>query len=142
MEVSDVRRRIRAAVEAARARGAERRTRSDEASRAYEAFLESTAVPAFHMVANALTGEGHRFIVSTPGRAVRLSPERTSEDFLELSLDTERDRPAVVLRSSRGRGRRTVLTERALREDLPIAELADEDVLAAVLDELIPFIER
>jgi hypothetical protein len=142
MEVSDVRRRIRSAVEAARARGAERRARTDEASRAYDQFLEATAVPAFHIVANALTGEGHRFNVSTPGRAVRLSPERTSEDFIELSLDTDRDRPAVVIRSSRGRGRRTTVTERSVREDLPIAELADEDVLAVLLEELIPFIER
>ena len=141
MEVSDVRRRIRTAVEAARARAAERRTRNDEAARAYEEFLESTAVPAFHLLANALTGEGHRFIVSTPGRAVRLSPERASEDFLELSLDSDRDRPAVVLRSSRGRGRRTTQTERTVGENLPIAQLADENVVAVVLEELIPFIE-
>ena len=142
MEVSDVRRRIRAAVEAARVRAAERRVRNDEAARAYEEFLESTAVPAFHLVANALTGEGHRFIVSTPGRAVRLSPERASEDFLELSLDSDRDRPAVVLRSSRGRGRRATQTERTVGENLPIAQLADENVVAVVLEELIPFIER
>ena len=35
-----------------------------------------------------------------------------------------------------------VSTERTLREDLPIAELAEEDVVAALLDELLPFIER
>ena len=58
MEVSDVRRRIRAAIEAARARGAERRARNDEASRAYDQFLETAGVPAFHLVVNALTGEG------------------------------------------------------------------------------------
>ena len=142
MEVPDVRRRIRAAIEAARVRAAERRTRTDEASRAYDEFLEAVAVPAFHTVVNALTGEGHRFNVSTPGRAVRMSPERSAEDFIELSLDTERERPAVVLRSSRGRGRRIVSTERLLREDLPIAELAEEDVIAALLEELLPFIER
>ena len=142
MEVSDVRRRIRAAIDAARVRGLERRTRTDEASRAYDQFLEASAVPAFHMVVNALTGEGHRFTVITPGRAVRMSPERSSEDFVELSLDTERDRPAVVIRSSRGRGRRVVMTERALREDLPIGELADEDVIAALIEELVLFLER
>ena len=142
MEVSDVRRRIRAAIDAARARSAERRTRTDEAARAYDQFLEAIAVPAFHGVANALTGEGHRFNVITPGRAVRISPERTSEDFVELALDTDRDRPAVVIRSSRGRGRRTVSIERSLREDFPIAELTDEDVVAALVEEVIPFIER
>jgi hypothetical protein len=142
MEVSDVRRRIRAAIDAARVRAAERRARTDEASRAYDVFLETVAVPAFHTVASALTGEGHRFKVITPGRAVRMSPERSAEDFIELSLDTERDAPAVVLVTSRGRGRRTIGTERLVREDLPIAELAEEDVVAALLEELLPFIER
>ena len=142
MEVSDVRRRIRAAIDAARVRSAERRSRTDEASRAYDQFLEAIAVPAFHGVASALTGEGHRFSVITPGRAVRISPERTSEDYIELALDTDRDHPAVVIRSSRGRGRRTVSSERSLREDLPIADLAEEDVVAALVEEVIPFIER
>lgn len=142
MEVSDVRRRIRAAIDAARARAAERRSRTDEASRAYDVFLETVAVPAFHTVASALTGEGHRFKVITPGRAVRMSSERSPEDFLELALDTERDAPAVVILASRGRGRRMVSSERLVREDLPIAELAEEDVVAALLEELLPFIER
>ncbi len=142
MEVSDVRRRIRAAIETARTRRAERRARTDEAARAYEQFLDAIAVPAFHSVASALTGEGHRFNVLTPAGAVRLSPERTSEDFIELSLDAERERPAVVIRSARGRGRRMVAAERTLREDLPIAELAEEDVGGALSAEVIAFIER
>jgi hypothetical protein len=142
METSDVRRRIRAAVEAARVRAAERRTRTDEATRAYDQFLEAIAVPAFHTVANALVGEGHRFKVSTPGRAARLSPERAAEDFIELSLDTERDVPAVVILTSRGRGRRMLSTERILREDPGIAALTEEDVVATLLEELLPFIER
>jgi hypothetical protein len=142
MEVSDVRRRIRAAIETARTRRAERRARTDEAARAYEQFLDAIAVPAFHSVASALTGEGHRFNVLTPAGAVRLSPERTSEDFIELSLDAERERPAVVIRSARGRGRRMVAAERTLREDLPIAELAEEDVVGALIAEVIAFIER
>ena len=142
MEVPDVRRRIRAAIDDARLRAAERRTRTDEASHAYDQFLEATAVPGFHMVVNALAGEGHRFKVITPGRAVRMSPERSAEDFIELSLDTERGTPAVVILSSRGRGRRTVSTERILREGPKIAELTEEDVVAALLEELLPFIER
>ena len=142
MEVPDVRRRIRAAIETARARRAERRVLIDEAVRAYDQFLPAVAVPAFHLVASAFTGEGQRFNVITPAGTARLSPERTAEDFIELSIDTERDKPAGVLRSSRGRGRRMVTTERTLREDLPIGELAEEDVVAALIDEAIPFIER
>jgi hypothetical protein len=44
---SDVRRRIRAAIDGARLRAAERRASADEASRAYDQFLEATAVPPF-----------------------------------------------------------------------------------------------
>jgi hypothetical protein len=142
MEVSDVRRRIRAAIEGARHRAADRRTRTDDASRAYEAFLEAIGVPAFHTVASALAGEGYRFKVITPGRSVRMSPERSSDDFIELSLDTERDVPAAAIISSRGRGRRTVSAERLLAEGASIAGLSEEDVVGALLDELLPFIER
>jgi hypothetical protein len=142
MEVSDVRRRLRAAIDSAKVRAAERRTRTDEASRAYDVILEAVAVPAFQTVVNALVGEGHRYKVTTPGRAVRLSPERSAEDFVELSLDTEREAPAVVLVSSRGRGRRAVSTERILREGPRIAELGEEDIVTALLEELLPFIER
>ena len=71
-----------------------------------------------------------------------MSPERAAADFIELSLDTERDTPAVVLLSSRGRGRRVIATERMLREGPQIAELSEEDIVAALLDELLPFIER
>ncbi len=67
---------------------------------------------------------------------------RAKEDFIELSLDAERERPAVVIRSARGRGRRMVAAERTLREDLPIAELAEEDVVGAMIAYVIAFIER
>ena len=100
------------------------------------------AVPAFHTVANALTGEGHRFKVITPGRAVRMSPERTSEDFIEVALDTDRDPPGVVMTSSRGRGRRMVTTERVLGLSPRIPEVTEEDVVSALLEDLLPFIER
>jgi hypothetical protein len=142
MEVSDLRRRIRGAVEEARARAAARRARTDEATRAYEQFLETIGVPAFHAMGNALVGEGHRFKVTTPGQAVRLSSERSAEDFIELSLDTQRDVPAVVLLTQRGRGRRMVSAERIVREASGIAALTEEDVVAAVLEEILPFMER
>src|SRR6478672_12906632 len=108
MEVSDVRRRLRAAIEDARRRSAERRARADEASRAWERILPEVAVPVVHTIASALAAEGHRFKVFTPGEAVRLSLERSAEEFVELSLDTQGDQPAVMLRSTRGRGGRIV----------------------------------
>ena len=142
MEVSEVRRRLRGALDEARKRGAERRVRKDEAVRAWERLLPDVAVPAFHLIGSALTGEGQRFKVLTPGEAVRLVPERGGEEFVELALDSERDEPAVMLRSVRGRGRRIDSQERALREGNAIGDLSDADVIDAVLEELVPFIER
>src|SRR5215510_12093920 len=114
MEVADVRRRLRMAIEETRKRADERRVRKDEASRAWERILPDVAVPAFHQVAQALNAEGYRFKVLTPGEAVRLVPERGGDEFVELALDSEGDEPDVMIRSMRGRGRRTVSTERSL----------------------------
>ena len=63
MEVSDVRRRLRGAIDEARRRATERRDRKDAASRVWERLLPDVAVPAFHLMASALTGEGLRFKV-------------------------------------------------------------------------------
>jgi hypothetical protein len=142
MEVSEVRRRLRSAIDDAKKRSVERRTRVDDARRAWERLLPDVAVPTFHTMAGALTAEGHRFKVFTPGEAVRLSLERSAEEFVELSLDTDRDEPALLLRSTRGRGRRIVSTERIVAEGAQIAGVTQEDLVAAMMEELIPFIER
>jgi hypothetical protein len=142
MEVSDVRRRLRAALEDAKRRSAERRSRADEASRAWEEALTTTAVPAIHTLASALVAEGHRFKVLTPAGSVRLALERSAEEFIELALDTERDEPALMVRSTRGRGRRIVSTERVARSGTAVAAMTQEDVIGVMLDELTPFIER
>ena len=142
MEVSDVRRRLRGAMEEAKRRAAERREKTDAAARAWQTVLPEVAVPAFHTLASALAGEGHRFKVLTPGDSVRLSLERSAEEYIELALDTTRDSPAVMIRSTRGRGRRMVSSERVAREAASIAALTEDDVVGLVLDELVPFIER
>lgn len=142
MEVSEVRRRLRAAIEQARRQAAIRRERIDAASRDYERFLADRAVPVFHTLAAALTAEGHRFTVFTPAGSVRLSAARSSDEFIELALDTAGDEPMLVIRASRGRGRRQVTTERIVRHGSELAGLTDEDVLQFVLDEIEPFVER
>jgi hypothetical protein len=141
MEVSEVRRRVRAAIEAARQSAQERRARSDQAARDYEVFLER-AVPVFHTFASALGPEGFRFAVFTPAGAVRLASESSSGDFIELSLDTSADPPAVVGRTNRGRGRRLVTSERPIREGATVAQLTEEDVLEFLAIEIMPFVER
>ncbi|MDQ3349882.1 MAG: hypothetical protein M3545_18200 [Acidobacteriota bacterium] len=142
MEVSEVRRRLRAAVEDARRSAAERRARTDAAARAYEEFLEQRAVPVFHQFAAALTAEGHLFKVFTPANSVRLASERSHEEFIELTLNDASDPPTVVGHTSRGRGRRMISSERPVREHVAVADLTEEDVLSFLLVEITHVIER
>lgn len=137
-----MRRRLRAAVETARTAKSARRERSDAAARAYEEFLAARAVPTFHSLAGALVAEGFGFRVFTPAGSVRLSSDRSADDYVELALDTTFDPPIVLGRSSRGRGRGAFTSERPVRERTAVADLTDEDVLDFLLDELIPFLER
>lgn len=142
IEVSEVRRRLRGVIESARRTAQERRVRHDRASAEYEDFLRDRAVPMFHTVASALVAEGHRFKVHTPVGSVRLASDLSPEDFIELTLDTTSDPPTVVGRISRGRGRRLVTAEHRLREDAPMEEITDEDVLSFLMREVVPFVER
>lgn len=138
MEVSDVRRRLRGAIDDARRRADARRVRRDEATRTWESVLNDVAVPAFHQLAAALTAEGYRFQVVTPGATARLVPDRGGEEFVEISLDLEGEEPVVMIRSTRGRGRRVVARERPLGA----IALADEQIVDQVIEELKPFLER
>lgn len=142
MEVSEVRRRLRMVIEQAKRHAAERRVRNDEAARAYATFLPEAAIPAFHAVAQALTGENYRFKVFTPGESVRLTPEFSQDEFIELALDTTGDTPAIVLTTSRGRGRRQVVTERPLFEGRPLSDVSEDEVVAVLVEALPPFVER
>lgn len=141
METSALRKRLSETIETAKRTAADRRARSDEASRAYSQFLDTIAVPLFRQVANILKASGYSFTVFTPSGAVRLMSDRSSEDYIELSLDTSGDEPLVLGRSSHGRGRRVVESERAIAERT-VAHLTEEDVVQYLLKELEPFVER
>jgi hypothetical protein len=142
MDIADLRRRLRAAVEDARRQSAERRTRADIAARDYEQFLTGRAVPVFHDFANVLNGEGHPFKVFTPAGSVRLASAKSGEDFVELELDASHDPPQVIGRSSHGRGRRMVTAERPIRAGAAVADLTEEDVVTFLLAEIVSFLER
>ncbi len=129
-------------MDAARKAAQERRTRADQAAREYEDFLRDRGVPVFHVFASALVAEGHRFKVHTPAGTVRLASEFSADDYIELALDTTADPPAVTGRTSRGRGRRVVASERPLNEHVPVAQLSEEDVLTFLVSEITPFVER
>ena len=142
MEVSEIRRQVRAAIESARREARERRVRTDRAALEYQDFLRDRAVPVFQTVAAALVAEGYRFKIFTPADSVRLASETSSTDFIELALDPASDPPAVIGRISRGRGSRLVDRERPVRQGTPILELSAEDVLAFVMTEIAALLER
>lgn len=142
MDVAEVRRRLRGAMANARTVAAERRARSDAAARDYGQFLTERAVPLFHSFANALVAEGFRFKVFTPAGTVRLASESGGEDYIELSLDATSDPPQVLGRSSRGRGRRLVMSERPLTEGSEIASLTEDDVMNYLVEEIVPFVTK
>jgi hypothetical protein len=142
MEVSEVRRRVRAAIESARREAQERRIRSDRASLEYQDFLRDRAVPLFQTVASALVAEGYRFKVFTPADSVRLASETSGNDVIELTLDAAADPPTVSGRTSRGRGSRLVDSERPVKAGKAVADLSDEDVLGFLMEEIAGFVAR
>jgi len=142
VEIPDVRRRLRAAIEKARRAAEARRARTDAAARDYQVFLEQRATPVFQQLAGALNAENYAFKVFTPASSIRLASDRSPEEFIELLLDDTSDPPAVVGRTSRGRGRRMMTSERAIGDGAAIADLTEEDVLAFVLEEITTLLER
>ena len=116
--------------------------RSDQAAHDYTVFLHERAVPLFHTFASALVAEGHRFKVFTPADAVRLASESSAGDYIELTLDTTVDPPTVLGRTSHGRGRRQVTSERPVKDRTAVADLTAEDVLEFLVEEIPPFVER
>ena len=142
MEISDVRKRILETMDRAKKGAIERRALMDEAAGEYQLFLDRVAVPLFRQVANVLRAEKRPFTVFTPGGSVRLMSERSSDDYIELSLDTTDARPKVIVESSRSRGSRVTRSEIALGHGGPVRELTEEDVLSVLLRELEPLVER
>ena len=141
MEVSDVRKQVLATIERAKRLEAERRARSDEAARDYPVFLERIAVPLFRQVANILKAHNYAFSIFTPSNGVRLMSDKSTDDFIELSLDTAGEQPSVVGHVTRSRGRRVLESERPIGTG-SISELTEDDVLQFLMKEIEPFVER
>jgi hypothetical protein len=140
METSTVRNRLNLVIDAAKRSSAARRARNDEAARSYERVLEF-AVPLFKQTAQALKVSGYLFSVFTPGGSVKLMSDKSPEDYIELSLDTSGEDPAVMGHVSRARGRRVIESEHPIANKV-VAELTEEDVFEFLLKEIEPFVER
>jgi hypothetical protein len=140
MDVALIRKRLKAEIEQARRAAAERRERAKAATRAYEQFLDETAIPAFRQLATVLRAEGIPFEVQTPSGGVRLVPERSRDEGIALELDPTHDPPQVMISSTRAWGSRVVQHERAVKERTAIDRLTEDDVFEQLFDELRPWL--
>lgn len=139
-DVALIRKRIHTEIEKARRDQAERRARTAEATRAYEQFLETAAIPVFRMFANVLKSEGLPFEVMTPAGGVRLQSERHREDAIEMELDTTADPPEPLVTITRVRGSRIVQSDRSIKGSTPLVQLAEHDVVEMLIEELRPWL--
>ena len=142
IETSELRKRLRLAIDERRKVTAARRAALDEAAAAYADLLEMTATPLVQKLANALRAEGHHFTVFTPNGGLRMALAKSANDFIEFTLDTSQDEPFAGLLVNRTRGRRVVQHERPVKGRTPVDRLSEEDVLQALLEEIAPFVER
>jgi hypothetical protein len=142
VEVSEVRRQLRHAIDRAKARAQEKRQHAADAERAYAAFLEEVATPTTRMLANVLKAEGYLFTISTPSGGLRLASDRGRDDYVEFALDGGGDRPTVIGRIRQTRGSRTLEDERPVKPGAAPQELSEADVLAFLVEALEPWLER
>jgi hypothetical protein len=142
VEVSEVRRQLRHAIDRAKARAQQKRQTAADAERAYATFLEQVATPTTRMLANALKAEGYPFTISTPSGGLRLASDRGRDDYIDLALDASGDEPTVVGRVRHTRGSRTLEDERPIKPGAAPQDLTEADVLSFLVHALDPWLER
>ena len=142
MEVSQVNKRVKTAIEHARARSQARRTATASADKAFGLFLETVATPVTRQVANALKVAGIGFTLGTPGGGLRLSADRGRDDYIEFVLDASGEVPQAAARVSVTRGSRTLDDVRPIKPDTAIEDVTEEDVLDFLVAALEPWLER
>jgi hypothetical protein len=142
METGLVRKRVVEALQARRAQDQQRRSRNADAERDFTTFLDLVAAPLARQVAGALKAEGYSLTVFTPGRGLRIALEKGRDDFVDLLLDTEGDRPQVIGRISYTRGSRTVVEDAVVKDGTGPEALTEEIVLEFLLRALAPLLSR
>ena len=140
-EISLIRKRLRAEMDAARKASAERRQRSADAEKAYDFFLMGIAVPVFRQIANALRSENITFDVQTPSKGVRLASDR-SRDGIEIELDTNVDPPRPMIVSTYTRGSRVMRNERPIKLNAAIESITEDDVIDRLVRDKIASLKR
>ncbi len=141
MEISEIRKRVLHTLERAKRQAADHRGLTDSTQRAFERVLPATAT-AWRQVASALRAEGHAFTVHTPSSSLRFASDRSADDFIELTLDTSRRPPALVIQARMTRGHRVIERETIVAEGNDVQGIDEEGLVSALLLELEPFVER
>jgi len=120
---------------AVKATAAERRVSGDTARQQFARLLDTTIVPLLKQTADILKAEGSLCRVHTPSDHAQLAFDRSSEDFVEIMLDTAMP-PHVIGRSSARKKSGTVVEDRIIGVGKEIDEISDEDVVGYLLPEL------
>lgn len=141
MDTAVVRKQVTDTIERARRAAHDRRTRAEAARLEFDGLLDRTIAPLCRQVASALKASGYAFTVHTPTGAVRLSSERSADDYIELSLDADGEDIWVTGHTRRTWGRRVLESDRPVRR-CPVRDITEDDVLTFLLRELEPFVER
>jgi len=133
---------VQAALAAARERSQRRRQAVADAERSHDRFLNDVAIPIARQVANVLKAEGRSFTLSTPSGAVRLAPDRGRDEFVEITLNTEVDPPAIIGHIRHTRGSRTRDEERAVKPGATPDQISEEELLEFLIRALEPWLDR
>ena len=143
MDVSELRKGILRALDAARKDTLTRRQIRDDASAAFATFVERVATPLMRQAAAVLKAEKHDVTVETPGASVRLVVDRSPQDFIEIELDTNAASPMVIGRTSLARGRRSVVVEeRPIAPGKSISQVTEDDLATFLLSEIQRLVSR
>ncbi|MPZ16710.1 MAG: hypothetical protein GEV06_02165 [Luteitalea sp.] len=140
MDSGEIKKRLRQTVDRVRRESVSRRQAIDDARRDWEGVLEQ-ATPLVRQFVQALRAERVAFTLGTPVGALRLDADRRPSDYIALSLDTARRPAAVVGQISYTRGQHVVVSERVVAEGAAIAAITEEQVLAFLLEAVVPFVE-
>jgi hypothetical protein len=135
MDVAALRKRMLRELDRPGATAAERRVSGDTARQQFARLLDTTIVPLLKQTADILKAEGSLCRVHTPSDHAQLAFDRSSEDFVEIMLDTAMP-PHVIGRSSARKRGGTVVEDRIIGVGKEIDEISDEDVVGYLLPEL------
>jgi hypothetical protein len=142
LDLGEVRRQLRLAIEASKRDAAAHRHEVDAAGKSFDELLEHVAAPLFRQFTSALRGEGLLFRVITPAGGLRIESERSTDNFLELALDTTKSPVALLLRRGYTRGHHLHTDDRLVAEGADFSGVTPSQLLEALMDAVTPFIGR